>query len=152
LAWLFEVTKRECWATAFGESLLEMPAADRDVAFIPADADLLTGTNWAAAFINSQHHRRFSATVADGFDFRQHVGPCQQVLAALEQIPLKVGSQTIAQHWHIQTVRHLAKVVDLALGQKLRFVDEDAGNDLGSDMAVDEAEQGVVGPEGGGGR
>ena len=64
--------------------------------------------------------------MADGFDFRQAIGPSQQVLAALEQVALEVGPKAIGEHRDGEPVGDIAQLPDLGLGQELGFIDQDA--------------------------
>src|SRR5690606_6898151 len=66
--------------------LLELGAADRDVALVAADLHLRPGLHRAALFVHAHGHRGLAAAVADGLDLVDLVRPRQQVLAALEQL------------------------------------------------------------------
>ena len=45
---------------------------------VPANFDLRTGFHRRTAGIQTQNHRRLAATVADGFQLNQVVGPSEQ--------------------------------------------------------------------------
>lgn len=127
---VFEVSKGQLGSGAFCESLVEMSPADRNVAFVSADLNLFTCSDGLSGRINAQHHGRFSSTMADGFDFREDVSPCEEVLTSLEECALKIGSQSIGQHGYAFVICDFAEFSNLSSCQELRFVDEDTGDGI----------------------
>ena len=81
-----------------------MFAADGDVAFVAADFDLGAFAQDGAFGIGAQNHRGFAAAVADGFYLDEIIGPREQVLAALEEVALKIGAQSVGKYGDAKAV------------------------------------------------
>ncbi|MNE32614.1 hypothetical protein D3C80_1262340 [compost metagenome] len=64
--------------------------------------------------------------MADSFQLYQFVCPGQQVLAANEQFPQKVGTQAITQNRNIQLVDDITQLLNLLFRQELTFIQQHA--------------------------
>ena len=62
--------------------------------------------------------------MADGFDLDKLVCPSKELLAALEEVSLKIRAQAVSEHGDIEPVGDFAQLVNLRAGQKLCLVDE----------------------------
>ena len=102
-----------------------MAAAQRDVALVAAQQDLLAGLDHAAV-CHAGVERRLAAAPADGLDLLDRVRPRHQPLAALEQISLKVRAKAVADDGDVVLIHDFHQALDLRFFQKLRFVDDDA--------------------------
>jgi hypothetical protein len=143
-----EVFERELVGGSFDEAFVEVPSANGDVTIVSTDLDLFAIADRAAFGVDPQDHGRFAAAMADGFDFRQAIGPSQQVLAALEQVALEVGPKAISEHRDGEPVGDIAQLPDLGLGQELGFVDQDAMDAGGSVFTLGDSKEVIRGFEG----
>jgi len=119
--------------------LLVFGARHRQVALVATDLDLRPVLHGEPLRVHTHRHRRLLAAVADGLDLGQFVGPREQVLAALEQLPLEIRAQPVAQHRDAKAVDHLAQLPHLRFAQELRLVDQHAmqrpvRGDIGTDQ------------------
>ena len=78
------VNQRQFIVSSFRHPLLEVVSANRKITLIAADLDLASILDGFAFRIDSQHHGRFAATMTNGFDLGQAIGPGKQLLAAFE--------------------------------------------------------------------
>ena len=62
--------------------------------------------------------------MADRLDLNQAVGPGEQVLTPLKELPLKIGSQAVAKHGDSEVVGDIPKLVYLVASEKLGFIDQ----------------------------
>ena len=139
-----EVFERELVGGSFDEAFVEVPSANGDVSIVSTDLDLFAIADRAAFGVDPQDHGRFTAAVADGFDFRKAIGPSQQVLAALEQVALEVGPKAIGEHRDGESIGDIAELAHLGLGQELGFVDQDAVDAGGGVFALGDSKE-VIG-------
>src|SRR5438045_2053616 len=103
-----------------------MPTAERDVAVIAADLGLGPGGDGMALGVDAEIHRRLAATFAYGLELDQRIRQCEQRGGAGEKLALKVGAEAVAKHGNREAVGDLAQLQDVALGEELRLVDQDA--------------------------
>ncbi len=143
-----EVFERELVGGSFDEAFVEVPSANGDVSIVSTDLDLFAVADRAAFGVDPQDHGRFTAAVADGFDFRKAIGPSQQVLAALEQVALEVGPKAIGEHRDGESIGDIAELAHLGLGQELGFVDQDAVDAGGGVFALGDSKEVIGGSEG----
>ena len=107
-----------------------MLTAQGHIAVISADFGLFALLHGRARGIDPQVHRRFAAAVAHRFQLDQRIRDPQQHLGTGEQLALKIGPQAVAQHRDLGLVGKPGKLPDLRFGQKLRFIDQHAGQRL----------------------
>ena len=136
--------EREFVVLPVGHTLFEVFPADGLVGLVASDLDLCALLDDAAVVVESQHHGGFAATVADRLDLNQAVGPGEQVLAPLKQLPLKIGSQPVAKYRDSEVIGHITKLVYLVASEKLGFINEQAVQCVVS-MSVTDQRQQVVG-------
>ena len=118
--------------------------ADGLVGLVASDLDLCSLLDNAALVVESQHHGGFASTVADRLDLNQAVGPGEQVLTPLKELPLKIGSQPVAKHRDSEVVGDISKLVYLVASEKLGFINEQAVQ-CAVTMSVTDQRQKVVG-------
>ena len=84
--------------------MFEVFSANRYIAFIASNLNLLSVANRFAMEIYSQNHGCFSATMTNRLYLVERISPGHQVLASLKEIPLEVGPQTVCQHWNVEII------------------------------------------------
>src|SRR4051812_31197224 len=111
---------------AFLQALVEMLAAQRDIAVVATDLGLRAGRDGVALGIDAQVHRRLAPAFAHRFQFDQAVGEREQRSAALEEVRLEVGTQPVAEDGNAHVVADPAQLEHMVAGQELGFVDQHA--------------------------
>lgn len=127
-----------------GFALFEMTAAHGHVAVVSADFDLGAFPQRLPLEIGAQDHGGFAAAMTDGFDLDQIICPAEEGGAAFEQVTLKIGAQAVAEHGNIEFVGGLGQLEDLVAGEKLRFVDQHAGERLMGVRGFDLSEEVIL--------
>ena len=101
-----------------------MFAADGDVAFVAANFHLGAFAEDVALGVSAQNHRCLAAAVADGFYLDEIIGPREQVLAALEEVALKIGAQSVGKYGDAEVVSDFPQLKNLRAREELRLVDK----------------------------
>ena len=105
-------------------SEFEMFTAHGLVGLVAPDLYLGSVLDDATKSIEAEDHRGLTATVANGLDFGQIVGPGKQVSTALKELALEVGAKTVAKDRNAVVVGDIAKLLDLFADQELGLVDQ----------------------------
>ena len=126
-------------------SEFEMSAAHGLVGLVTSDFDLGTVFDYAAKSVEAEDHRGLAATVANGLDFGQIVGPGKQVSAALKELALEVRAESVTKDWNVVVVGDIAELLDLFADQELGLVDQDAMQRVLCEDRFDDGEQVVDG-------
>lgn len=125
-----------------------MSSADSDISIVAADLNLFAVSDRSAFGVDSQDHDRFATAVADGFDFRQIIGPGQQVLATFEEVSLEIRAKAVRQYGDRESIGDITELADLGFGQKLSFVDQHAVDDRCVVFALGDAKEVIARFEG----
>ncbi len=125
-----------------------MFSADGLVGLVASDLDLSSLFDNSAVSIESEHHGRLAAAVADCLDFDEVVGPGEQVSAAFKELSLEVGSESVTEDGYAEVVGDVSELLHLFTAEELSFVDQQAVQWLCGDGLFDEGEQVVGGGEG----
>ena len=107
-----------------------MAAAKADILIIGSQHHLGSLLDHTAVLVKPGVEGGFFAAPADGFYLLQLIRQDQELVAAGEKLPLKVGLQPVADNGDIAVVHQVDQVVDLLLGEKLGLVHNDAGEFL----------------------
>ena len=92
------------WIVTGCHSEFEVFTAHGLVGLVAANFDLGTMFDDATKSVEAEDHCGLAATVADGLDFGQIVGPGKQVPAALKELALEVHAQPVAHDGQVEVV------------------------------------------------
>jgi hypothetical protein len=100
-----------------------MAPAQRQIALVAADLDLLAIALCAPVRADAHDHRRLAAAMADRLQFRELVRKGKQPAAAFEEFAAKIGPEAVAQDRYGKLVDDHGEIIHLLAGQELRFVE-----------------------------
>ena len=122
----------EPWVSGGGSSgcerCFEMPAAHCDVAVIAANLNLCAFFHAAAIGADAKVHGRFATAVTNRFQFDQAIRQGEQGSAAGKKLGLEICPEAVAKHGDVELISDLSDLLDLVAGEKLSFIDQDAGD------------------------
>jgi hypothetical protein len=105
-------------ASSMGMKLLlhrfaEMLSTHRDRALVAADLDLRSFFDRVPLLISAEIHGGLGATEANRLELGESVGPSEQGGTAGEEVPLKVGPESVAKQRDIQIGGDLSQFLEL---------------------------------------
>ena len=105
---------------------LEVFPAHGFIAIVTPNFDLISAGDGIATFVESDNEVSLAPAVTYCFEFKQLVGPRQQVMAAFECLSEEVGAKTISQYRDIQFIDHFNELRYLCFGKELGFINKHA--------------------------
>ena len=133
------------WIVTGCHSEFEVFTAHGLVGLVAANFDLGTMFDDATKSVEAEDHCGLAATVANGLDFGQIVGPGKQVPAALKELALEVRTQSVTKDWNVVVVGDIAELLDLFADQELGLVDQDTMQRVFCEDRFDDGQQVVDG-------
>ena len=100
-------------------SEFEVFAAHGLVGLVAPDLYLLSVLDDVPSPIEAKDHGGLAATMANGLDLGQVVGPGEQITAALEELSLEVRAKAVTQDGNVVFVGDISELLNLFASEKL---------------------------------